>query len=147
MTDDGRIESPLENDVLKFETLLLEDQLLYNNDDMVIANDKDFQSTNVLSENYQPVEEPWLYSFCSVVSNNKMESNVSETGDTAKEKVKLADREQLLLEESSNIMSKDSFSTIILINSSICTMQRIAVLEDEKLVELLLEPVKSNVQL
>ncbi|XP_028200298.1 ribonuclease E/G-like protein, chloroplastic isoform X5 [Glycine soja] len=144
--DDGRIESPLENDVLKFETLLLEDQLLYNNDDMVIANDKDFQSTNVLSENYQPVEEPWLHSFCSVVSNNKMESNVSETGDTAKEKVKLADREQLLLEESSNIMSKDSFSTIILINSSICTMQRIAVLEDEKLVELLLEPVKSNVQ-
>lgn len=146
MTDDGRIESPLENDVLKFETLLLEDQLLYNNDDMVIANDKDFQSTNVLSENYQPVEEPWLHSFLSIVSNNKMESNVSENGDTAKEKVKLADREHLLLEESSNIMSKDSFSTIILINSSICTMQRIAVLEDEKLVELLLEPVKSNVQ-
>uniref|UniRef100_A0A0R0L011 CBM20 domain-containing protein n=1 Tax=Glycine max TaxID=3847 RepID=A0A0R0L011_SOYBN len=144
--DDGRIESLLENDVLKFESLGLEDQLLYNNDDMAIANDKDFQSTNVLSENYQPVEEPWLHSFLSIVSNNKMESNVSENGDTAKEKVKLADREQLLLEESSNIMSKDSFSTIILINSSICTMQRIAVLEDEKLVELLLEPVKSNVQ-
>ncbi|XP_028214063.1 ribonuclease E/G-like protein, chloroplastic isoform X1 [Glycine soja] len=144
--DDGRIESLLENDVLKFESLGLEDQLLYNNDDMAIANDKDFQSTNVLSENYQPVEEPWLHSFLSIVSNNKMESNVSENGDTAKEKVKLADREHLLLEESSNIMSKDSFSTIILINSSICTMQRIAVLEDEKLVELLLEPVKSNVQ-
>ncbi|CAN6479712.1 unnamed protein product [Victoria cruziana] len=37
-------------------------------------------------------------------------------------------------------------NTVILINSSICTMQRVAILEDEKLVELLLEPVKNNVQ-
>ncbi|XP_020886467.1 ribonuclease E/G-like protein, chloroplastic isoform X4 [Arabidopsis lyrata subsp. lyrata] len=40
----------------------------------------------------------------------------------------------------------ESISTTILINSSICTVQRIAVLEGEKLVELLLEPVKTNVQ-
>ncbi|CAJ1970604.1 unnamed protein product [Sphenostylis stenocarpa] len=144
--DDRRIESLLENDILKFETLGLEDQLLYDNDDMVIANDKDFQSTNMLSDNFQPVEEPWLHSFHSIVSKENIESNESETGDAVKEKVKLVDREQLLLEESSNIMSQDSISTIILINSSVCTMQRIAVLEDEKLVELLLEPVKSNVQ-
>lgn len=147
MTDDGRIESLLENDILNFEILGLEDPLLYDNDDgLVIANEKDFQSTNILSENYQPVEEPWLHSFPSIVSKEKIESNKSETGDTVEEKVKLVDREQLLLEESSNIMSKESISTIILINSSICTMQRIAVLEDERLVELLLQPVKSNVQ-
>ncbi|RDX95050.1 Ribonuclease E/G-like protein, chloroplastic, partial [Mucuna pruriens] len=144
--DERRTESLLENDVLKFETLGLEDQLIYDNDDMVVANDKDSQSTSILSENYQPVEEPWLHSSPSIVSKDKMESNESETGDTVKEQVKLVDREQLLLEESSNIMSKETISTVLLINSSICTMQRIAVLEDEKLVELLLEPVKSNVQ-
>nr|KYP45338.1 Ribonuclease E [Cajanus cajan] len=146
--DEGRIESLLENDVLKFETLGLEDQLLYDNEDTVIANDDDSQSINILSENYQPVEEPWLHSSPSILSKDKMEPKESETGDsdTVKEQVNLVDREQSLLEESSNIMSNDSISTIILINSSICTMQRIAVLEDEKLVELLLEPVKSNVQ-
>ncbi|KAD2184608.1 hypothetical protein R6Q59_035140 [Mikania micrantha] len=36
--------------------------------------------------------------------------------------------------------------TVILINSSLCTMQRVAVMEDEKLVEILLEPIKNNVQ-
>lgn len=41
---------------------------------------------------------------------------------------------------------EESLSTVILINSSICTIQRIAVLENDKLVELLLEPVKTNVQ-
>jgi hypothetical protein len=61
------------------------------------------------------------------------------------EQVKLVDLEVLLPEESSNIILKDPVSSIILINSSICTMQRIAVLEDEKLVELLLEPVKTDV--
>ncbi|KAM7520023.1 hypothetical protein LguiB_018985 [Lonicera macranthoides] len=49
-------------------------------------------------------------------------------------------------EEVSVDMQKDSASTIILINSSLCTMQRIAILEDGKLVELLLEPVKNDVQ-
>lgn len=49
-------------------------------------------------------------------------------------------------EEVSVAMQKDSVSTVILINSSLCTMQRIAVLEDGKLVELLLEPVKNDVQ-
>lgn len=48
--------------------------------------------------------------------------------------------------EESNIALPKSFSTVILINSSLCTMQRIAVLEDGNLVELLLEPVKDNVQ-
>ncbi|KAK1372187.1 CBM20 domain-containing protein [Heracleum sosnowskyi] len=47
--------------------------------------------------------------------------------------------------EESSIAMQKSFSTVILINSSLCTMQRIAVLEDGSLVELLLEPVKDNV--
>ncbi|KAK7300990.1 hypothetical protein RJT34_11844 [Clitoria ternatea] len=144
---EGRIGSLLENDVLKFETLSLEDELFYDDEDMEIVNDTDSHFTRVHSQNCQPVEEPWLLlSSPSVVYKDKMESNESETGDTVKEQVKLVDTEKLLPEESSNITSKDSISTIILINSSICTMQRIAVLEDEKLVELLLEPVKSNVQ-
>ncbi|KAK4771120.1 hypothetical protein SAY87_031652 [Trapa incisa] len=52
------------------------------------------------------------------------------------------------LSEERKVLSpvKDTVSTVILINSSICTMQRIAVLEDGELVELLLEPVKNNVQ-
>lgn len=48
--------------------------------------------------------------------------------------------------EESSLALQKSFSTVILINSSLCTMQRIAVLEDGSLVELLLEPVKDNVQ-
>ncbi|XP_019431595.1 PREDICTED: ribonuclease E/G-like protein, chloroplastic isoform X1 [Lupinus angustifolius] len=143
--DEGKMASLLETDVLKSETPSLEDQLFYDNEGTVIAKDKDSHSTNTLSEYYQPVEEPWLlHSSPSIVSKDKMESN--EIYDTEKEPVKLTDTEKLLPEESSSIIPKDPVSTIILINSSICTMQRIAVLEDEKLVELLLEPVKSNVQ-
>ncbi|KAL4185781.1 hypothetical protein AMTRI_Chr10g7650 [Amborella trichopoda] len=44
------------------------------------------------------------------------------------------------------INKEQPVSTVIVINSSVCTMQRVAVLEDGKLVELLLEPVKNNVQ-
>lgn len=144
LTDEGRNPSLLENDVPKFETLISEDQFFY--EDMVIMNDKDSHSPNTFSENYQPVEEPWLLRSPPIVSEDKTESDESETDDTVKEQVKLVGTEKLLPEESSNMISKDPVSTIILINSSICTMQRIAVLEDEKLVELLLEPVKTNVQ-
>jgi len=145
LTDERRNMSLLENDFLKTETLSLEDQLFFDNEDMAILSNKDSQPINVLSENYQPVEEPWLlHSPRSVISEDKTESN--ETIDVVKEQVKLVDSEELLPEESSNTILKDPVSTIILINSSICTMQRIAVLEDEKLVELLLEPVKTNVQ-
>ncbi|KAE9450262.1 hypothetical protein C3L33_17841, partial [Rhododendron williamsianum] len=47
--------------------------------------------------------------------------------------------------KSSAVSQKDSVSRVILINSSVCTMQRIAVLEDGKLVEVFLEPVKNNI--
>lgn len=145
--DERRNMSLLENDFLKTETLILEDQLFFDNEDVAILSNKDSHPINVLSENYQPVEEPWLlHSLHSVISEDKTESNESKTNDIVKEQMKLVDSEELLPEESSNTILKDPVSTIILINSSICTMQRIAVLEDEKLVELLLEPVKTNVQ-
>nr|GMC91394.1 ribonuclease E/G-like protein, chloroplastic isoform X1 [Ipomoea batatas]GMC96879.1 ribonuclease E/G-like protein, chloroplastic isoform X1 [Ipomoea batatas] len=85
-----------------------------------------------------PVEEPWLfestinYSSC----NDKMIPDVS----TCEEHEKLLPVENIVISE------KESVTTVILINSSICTMQRIAVLENGRLVELLLEPVKNNVQ-
>ncbi|XP_029143785.1 ribonuclease E/G-like protein, chloroplastic isoform X3 [Arachis hypogaea] len=115
--------------------------------DMESMDDEDSHSTNILSENYQPLEEPWLpLSPPFSVSKDRKESNEVETDNTVEEPVKLVDTEKLLPEDSTNVTSKDPVSTVILINSSICTMQRIAVLENDKLVELLLEPVKSNVQ-
>ncbi|CAI8585716.1 unnamed protein product [Vicia faba] len=114
--DERRNTKLLENHLLKSETLILEDQLFFDDEDM------------------------------SIVSEDKTESDEFQTNDAVKEQVKLVDTEELLPEESSNTTPKDPVSSIILINSSICTMQRIAVLEDEKLVELLLEPVKTNVQ-
>lgn len=147
LTDERRNTSLLENDFLKSETLILEDQLFFDNEDMVIMSNEDSHSIDVLSENYQLVEEPWLlHSLQSIDSEDKTESNESQTNDPVKEQAKLVGTEELLPEESSNTIPKDPVSTIILINSSICTMQRIAVLEDEKLVELLLEPVKTSVQ-
>jgi hypothetical protein len=137
----------LENDFVKSPTLILEDQLFFDDIDMAILSNKDSNSIDMLSENYHPVEEPWLvHSLCSIVSEDKTESNESKTNDAVEEQVKLVDSEVLIPEESSNAIIKDPVSSIILINSSICTMQRIAVLEDEKLVELLLEPVKTDVQ-
>lgn len=113
----------------------------------MIMSNEDSHSIDVLSENYQLVEEPWLlHSLHSIVSEYKTESDVSQTNDAVNEQVKLVDTEELLHEESNVTIPKDPVSTTILINSSICTMQRIAVLEDDKLVELLLGPVKTNVQ-
>ncbi|XP_057724474.1 ribonuclease E/G-like protein, chloroplastic isoform X1 [Arachis stenosperma] len=147
--DDGEIASLFKNDVLKSDIFSLEDQLYYDDDnmDMESMDDEDSHSTNILSENYQPLEEPWLLlSPPFSVSKDRKESNEVETDNTVEEPVKLVDTEKLLPEDSTNVTSKDPVSTVILINSSICTMQRIAVLENDKLVELLLEPVKSNVQ-
>ncbi|KAK4413701.1 Ribonuclease E/G-like protein, chloroplastic [Sesamum alatum] len=103
-----------------------------------------------------PVEEPWIFesSTCAVHSMVKTVSSVFRN-ESDKEEVTqspLSEQHQpvtenLLHGEDSNMMIKeDPVSTIILINASICTVQRIAVLENDKLVELLLEPVKTNVQ-
>ncbi|KAK6922530.1 RNA-binding protein AU-1/Ribonuclease E/G, partial [Dillenia turbinata] len=104
---------------------------------------------------YEPVEEPWLLQPSVLVSNSndKIDFSMSvyealhnETThapfDAPEDQVK----EKFLPGDGSNSITEDTVSTVILINSSICTVQRIAVLEDGKLVELLLEPVKNNVQ-
>jgi Ribonuclease G/E len=78
---------------------------------------------------------------------------VSKNSDTVEDglkKFKVNDqgikvKDKLSANGSNLNLKDDSVSTVILISSSICTMQRIAVLEDEKLVELLLEPVKNTV--
>ncbi|KAK4279059.1 hypothetical protein QN277_016819 [Acacia crassicarpa] len=120
--DEAKVMNQLETDVIKLKALGLEDQFYYD-------------------------EEPWLlYPPSFIVSKDILESDEARTDATVESQVKLVDTDKLLHEESSDIIQKDPVSTIILINSSICTMQRIAVLEDEKLVELLLEPVKNNVQ-
>lgn len=106
-------------------------------------------SNRFFTQKYQPIEEPWLLQspLFSNVSKDKMELNVLENNETVADKeTEFEDKEKLLPQQGINVISKDLISTIILINSSICTMQRIAVLEDGKLVELLLEPVKNNVQ-
>ncbi|KAL0302543.1 UNVERIFIED_CONTAM: Ribonuclease E/G-like protein, chloroplastic [Sesamum calycinum] len=107
-----------------------------------------------LLTNY-PVEEPWIFesSTCAVHSMVKTvssafnhESGKEDTQSPLSEQHQPVP-ENLLHGEESNMMTKeDPVSTVILINSSICTVQRIAVLENDKLVELLLEPVKTNVQ-
>ncbi|KAL3655452.1 hypothetical protein CASFOL_001238 [Castilleja foliolosa] len=92
------------------------------------------KQTDALLTNYYPVEEPWIFeSFIAPSTADEIASDVftNESDDE---------------DEAIVMRNEDSVSTVILINSSICTVQRIAVLENDKLVELLLEPVKNNVQ-
>lgn len=108
------------------------------------------------SHRHQPVEEPWLIQLPILFdpSKNVLEPDLLKNDVVVKEETTLLETRDCLLEDTANLlpaasvdtMLKDPISTVILINSSICTMQRIAVLEEGKLVELLLEPVKSNVQ-
>ncbi|OMO89661.1 Ribonuclease E/G [Corchorus olitorius] len=110
-------------------------------------------SSTLISERDQPIEEPWFF-HTPLLFPNDVEVDMSQNNGIVKDDIPRLEAsnqhyqttEKLLPEETSPIISKDSVSTVILINSSICTMQRIAVLEDGKLVELLLEPVKSHVQ-
>ncbi|XP_015900787.3 ribonuclease E/G-like protein, chloroplastic isoform X3 [Ziziphus jujuba] len=120
---------------------------LYSDHNIETSVCEESVSNRILTEKYQPIEEPWLLQtpLFSTASKNKMELDVLKNNETVEDKgTELEDKEKP--QQGSNVISKDPISTIILINSSICTMQRIAVLEDGKLVELLLEPVKNNVQ-
>ncbi|KAK9134008.1 hypothetical protein Scep_013536 [Stephania cephalantha] len=118
------------------------------------VNKEESELGQLCSERDQPVEEPWLVqsSMFFLQLKDKLDSVVSnkvpiqedfnlvgfpDAGFISNESSK---------DESSPTLLEEPISTAILINSSICTMQRIAVLEDGKLVELLLEPVKNNVQ-
>lgn len=150
------LESDSNGSKLSMNDITLEGQL-YADDEVTVAEAQDdSNSSTALSERYQPVEEPWLHesSLFFLVSKNKIKPDMSERDENLKDEVTVLDANNQnyivtnnFLPQEGNLKSKeDSISTVILINSSICTMQRIAVLEDGKLVELLLEPVKSNVQ-
>lgn len=93
----------------------------------------------------QPVEEPWLFE--SMVETNEtivLADGKIEAKDIIR-KLRKIEKPPAPLDENKPTTCEPS-SRVILINSSVCTMQRIAVLEDGKLVELLLEPIKNNVQ-
>lgn len=104
-----------------------------------------------MSERDQPVEEPWLIR--STLVPTIEDNECKKPSDQAE--VTIKDFPEDLHHVAENIVTEDEhktvrtdelISTVILINSSLCTMQRIAILEDMKLVELLLEPIKNNVQ-
>lgn len=108
-------------------------------------------SDDALSERNQPVEEPWLLrsTLASLmVTNDPEEVSIQDSTHKVELPGKLHhDREKVAPEDAHKLTRiEEPASTVILINSSVCSMQRIAVLEDGKLVELLLEPVKNNVQ-
>ncbi|KAI3463172.1 hypothetical protein Pfo_019835 [Paulownia fortunei] len=154
-----------ERDILKYSDVDIQKSKILNQprlgEDFNHKSNYDVNEMNT-SERYDSlltndlVEEPWMFesSTCIVGSRVKMVSKVfrnepdkDEVTQSALNKQLQPIPENLLHEEESNVMTKeDSVSTVILINSSICTIQRIAVLENDKLVELLLEPVKTNVQ-
>ncbi|XP_015696063.1 ribonuclease E/G-like protein, chloroplastic isoform X2 [Oryza brachyantha] len=98
-----------------------------------------------ISEQDQPVEEPWLFQSKVVAKNPVVQTKGKIEAKDIIRKLRKMDKPPSPLEESKTTSGEPS-SRVILINSSVCTMQRIAVLEDGKLVELLLEPIKNNVQ-
>lgn len=134
----------------------VKDKLHFNEDDATISDRHESVSLG-FSDRDQPIEEPWLLQSLKIflVSKNDLAANRSESNEDVEydvTKLGLSDqnfqvKDKLLSMDGSKLILKDDpLSTVLLINSSICTMQRIAVMEDGKLVELLLEPVKSNVQ-
>ncbi|PIM97888.1 Ribonuclease E [Handroanthus impetiginosus] len=122
------------------------------------VNESDsFERYSPLLTNY-PVEEPWIFESSTSIAPSSVNMvsdvlrNESDKDDVIQSTLNEQDQpkpENVMHvegEESDAMTNEDSVSTVILINSSICTVQRIAVLENDKLVELLLEPVKTNVQ-
>lgn len=133
-----------------------------------------FNPGNAVS--FYPVEEPWLFQSSLVLHDHDHDKNIniSKNGtpvesesESQNQHAQIADllrfgegasevvgndteNEDELEEVPENDESKaglqDSITKVILINSSLCTMQRIAVMEDEKLVEIILEPMKDRVQ-
>ncbi|XP_071913646.1 ribonuclease E/G-like protein, chloroplastic isoform X1 [Coffea arabica] len=127
-----------------------------NAEGTVSPANESFNANGTFYEVDQPIEEPWLLqTFHSCSSDVKTVSNFPENEECSEDRETppcIVDEhgqtpEKLLADDEDPVISEeDSVTTMILINSSICTMQRIAVLENGKLVELLLEPVKNNVQ-
>lgn len=156
MTDEREIEEEcLESDSIE-PNVNLNGTMMYDKLYSDHAELMNYTSQNSDSHRHQPVEEPWLIQLPLLfdLSKNVLGPNLQKNGVIVKEETTPLETRDHLLEDAANLlpaagvdtMLKDPISTVILINSSICTMQRIAVLEEGKLVELLLEPVKSNVQ-
>ncbi|MCL7023094.1 hypothetical protein MKW94_007837 [Papaver nudicaule] len=117
--------------------------------DLTILNNNTIASGGSLFKTDQPVEEPWLLQSALFLKDEIDCSPKIQSDEEVLKQQELPDNSYQgieNIEDTSKLTSyEDSVSTVILINSSICTMQRIAVMEDGKLVELLLEPVKNNV--
>ncbi|KAL9272698.1 Ribonuclease E/G-like protein [Drosera capensis] len=114
------------------------------------------ESASLYSDTYQPVEEPWLlYPAAESVNADvgfNYEASTGEQSPNGKQNLITYQEHAVQFPEKrpdeeliKHLLSNISISIEILINSSLCSMQRIAVLEDGELVELLLEPVKDNV--
>lgn len=156
---DDEIVKHLESDSTESEPFwndLTHADQLYSYDEGKTATHEVSNFDMALSERDQPIEEPWLFQSSPIllVYEDTVKPDMPEKSNNEKDEAMILDSDnqkfqdtESLLPEKGSLISKGNFvSIVILINSSICTMQRIAVLEDEKLVELLLEPVKSNVQ-
>lgn len=157
LTDEIDIAECLSIDILGSETSTQSTDP-YSNCEVTLSapNGSSISYGTVLQEGH-PVEEPWLVqpsvkspSFNVKTANdfNISDQSIKHTENSleSQDEHQLVPEKLLPQEENSLTSVEDSVTTTILINSSICTMQRIAVLEDGKLVELLLEPVKNNVQ-
>ncbi|KAK3029145.1 hypothetical protein RJ639_039700 [Escallonia herrerae] len=143
----------------------------FKSEDTINGVNKIVDANRTLPVRDHPIEEPWL--FCSSLSVTSFDAKV--VFDVSKNEGSIKDEaadsgfhdnhhqvpgslfpdaksciNQALTDSGDGVntsaLQENPVSTVILINSSLCTMQRIAILEDEKLVELLLEPVKNNVQ-
>ncbi|KAG9445889.1 hypothetical protein H6P81_012017 [Aristolochia fimbriata] len=104
------------------------------------SNDLKTEKVAPIPERDQPCEEPWLF--------HSLPNSFSHQNEETGENFPTKDFQAIEVgceEETKLSCVTEPVSTVILINSSVCTVQRIAVLEDEKLVELLLEPVKNTV--
>lgn len=94
----------------------------------------DSSSSKLQREKDKPIEEPWLIDSMLL----KLSSLLEEQTEVKEEQT-----DEVVTRSPGEV---DAGSTVILVNSSVCTMQRIAILEGGKLVELLLEPVHKEVQ-
>lgn len=146
---------------------------IFSQYDRQIDSSNDLCENNI-SEREYPVEEPWLSIKAPTIDvslENKVENIKPKDQSPRIEKIfdkltrvsvgneKESEKPVNELEEIPKRLFLDnegrvgmqgtqqgvSVDTVILINSSLCTMQRVAVMEDEKLVEILLEPIKNNV--
>ncbi|XP_010488672.1 PREDICTED: ribonuclease E/G-like protein, chloroplastic [Camelina sativa] len=122
-------------------------------DELAAFSSENLNFSAIFSDNYQPIEEPWfLQESVTLPHARNMQTDSEQDVESCDEIENDLDTDEQHHQLTETLLPDDglfqpeSISTTILINSSICTVQRIAVLEGEKLVELLLEPVKTNVQ-